>query len=323
MEAKAAAEDIIIELIDTCLSTIHASSIVLDFSSTFKKKKKVKRLPKDPQEKLQDKPEPLENVETLDIELAEVIEIPDKLMNSPEEMQERKFLDLRRWYCMSRPQYAKSCGITSLVSCWNYLYSALGWGKLPVLSQEKALITLGIEPPFHNIKFGPFTGNNTLINWFLSLNLSFSIKGRARIFWKLHGKNRTEGKNKDEALKELVEGLKSNKKAYIYHCFNHYMCPIGFELAPLVPCDAYKPLKDIKESELQAFIIVGEASKAYPIFHIRKWDDIALDIDQQNPNYYNIRKPEMGIQARTSEAFVSGNKLGKNLHCIIEFESLE
>lgn len=41
----------------------------------------------------------------------------------------RKCLNLKRWHCISRPQYKYSCGISSLVSCWNYLYSILGYGK--------------------------------------------------------------------------------------------------------------------------------------------------------------------------------------------------
>lgn len=32
-------------------------------------------------------------------------------------------------YCISRPQYKTSCGISSLVSCWNFLYSTLGAGR--------------------------------------------------------------------------------------------------------------------------------------------------------------------------------------------------
>ena len=30
---------------------------------------------------------------------------------------------------MSRPQYKTSCGISSVVSCWNYLYTTLGCGR--------------------------------------------------------------------------------------------------------------------------------------------------------------------------------------------------
>ena len=32
-------------------------------------------------------------------------------------------------YSVSRPQYKRSCGITSVVSCWNYLFSRIGHGK--------------------------------------------------------------------------------------------------------------------------------------------------------------------------------------------------
>lgn len=48
--------------------------------------------------------------------------IPKNLTITIEEMAERKYLNLKKWYCLSRPQYSKSCGITSLVSCWNFLY---------------------------------------------------------------------------------------------------------------------------------------------------------------------------------------------------------
>lgn len=38
------------------------------------------------------------------------------------------------------------------------------------------------------------------------------------------------------------------------------------------------------------------------------------------PEYYNIRKSELGAQKKESETFQSGAKAGGNLHCIIEFE---
>lgn len=84
---------------------------------------------------------------------------------SLDDIKQRKVLDLRRWYCISRPQYKTSCGISSLVSCWNFLYSTLGAGSLPPISQEEALHILGFQPPFEEIKFGPFTGNATLMRY--------------------------------------------------------------------------------------------------------------------------------------------------------------
>ena len=32
-------------------------------------------------------------------------------------------------YCMCRPQYSRSCGLSSVISCWNYLFSTLGGGR--------------------------------------------------------------------------------------------------------------------------------------------------------------------------------------------------
>jgi hypothetical protein len=55
--------------------------------------------------------------------------IPRNLNITQAEMAKRKVMDIRRWFCMARPQYPKSCGISSLTSCWNYLYSTLGAGK--------------------------------------------------------------------------------------------------------------------------------------------------------------------------------------------------
>ena len=55
------------------------------------------------------------------------------------------------------------------------------------------------------------------------------------------------------------------------------MCPIGFEQTPTKPMDAYKVQKDICESDY--WIIIGEVSKCYPVFHVKKWEDIVTDID--------------------------------------------
>ena len=103
-----------------------------------------------------------------------------------------------------------------------------------------------------------------------------------------------------------MSGLKSTNKAYIYHCWNHYMCPIGFERTPVHPYDAYK-----KPSEVEVYdtwIIIGEISKCYPVFHVKKWDGIATDIDCAFPKFFNIRKSELGVQEKTSKAFTEGTK---------------
>ena len=106
--------------------------------------------------------------------------------------------------------------------------------KRPI-STEEALEVLGFKPPYQGVSFGSFTGNDTLILWFSLLNRYFGVKGESRIAFKLHGKNKTLGIDKAQALTNLQAGLQTDSKAYIYHCYNHYMCPIGFESTPSMP----------------------------------------------------------------------------------------
>ena len=112
-------------------------------------------------------------------------------------MAERRVMDQRRWFCLARPQYPKTCGISSLVSCWNFLYSTLGTGSHRPISTEEALELLGFKHPYEGVAFGSFTGNDTLIQWFGLLNKFFGMKGQARISFKLHGNSVTEGITKE------------------------------------------------------------------------------------------------------------------------------
>jgi hypothetical protein len=302
--------------------------------------------------------------------------IPMNLTITKEQMSMRKHLDTARWFCLSRPQYPKSCGISSLVSCFNYLYSTLGNGSLTPISVEHALSILGIHPPYHDVRFGKFTGNQTLISWFNVLRHHFGLKGKASIFFKLHGKGKTHYTSPDDARDFLLEDLQNPRKAFIYHSCNHYMCPIGFEITPNKPWQAYDSLaqiqttsspqneevKDIektqsdkdadntekdggmeeekksleaeenekaekssdeKKEDGECWIIIGEISKAYPMFHVKRWSEIVMDINNQNPYYYNIRKPEQGIKEFQSESLRSGKKAGGNLHCLILFERFD
>ena len=97
-------------------------------------------------------------------------------------------MDVRRWFCMTRPQYLRTCGISSLVSCWNYLYSTLGVGKKQPISTEEALEVFGFDnPPYDNVKFGSFTSNELLLDWFDKLNEKYGVKGNSSINFKMHG----------------------------------------------------------------------------------------------------------------------------------------
>ncbi|XP_072246189.1 basic immunoglobulin-like variable motif-containing protein [Leuresthes tenuis] len=231
---------------------------------------------------------------------------------SLEEIKQRKVLDLRRWYCISRPQYKTSCGISSLVSCWNFLYSTLGAGSLPPISQEEALHILGFQPPFEEIKFGPFTGNATLMRWFRQINDNFRVRGCSYILYKPHGKHKTAGETAEGALMKLTQGLKDESMAYIYHCQNHYFCPVGFEATPLKASKAYRG--PLPTNEMEHWILIGEPSRKHPAIHCKKWLDIVTDLNTQNPEYLDIRHTERGIQRRKTK------KVGGNLHCIMAFQ---
>lgn len=115
------------------------------------------------------------------------------------------------------------------------MFSTLGNGSHRPISTEEALEVVGFKPPYSEISFGKITGNDTLIKWFKLLNLKFGMRGESRICFKLHGASITNGIDSDQALANLMLGLKDPSKAYIYHCFNHYMCPLGFEINPTKP----------------------------------------------------------------------------------------
>ncbi len=49
------------------------------------------------------------------------------------------------------------------------------------------------------------------------------------------------------AWKALKVGLMNSNKAYIYHCYNHYMCPVGYEEMPLEKPMVFK--KDLEHGK--------------------------------------------------------------------------
>lgn len=61
-------------------------------------------------------------------------------------------------------------------------------------------------------------------------------------------------------------------------------------MTPTKPYEAYSSLS--KDLELDTWIIIGEVSKCYPVFHVKKWEDITLDIGSAFPKFVNIRKME-------------------------------
>uniref|UniRef100_A0A4W5KVK6 Uncharacterized protein n=1 Tax=Hucho hucho TaxID=62062 RepID=A0A4W5KVK6_9TELE len=85
--------------------------------------------------------------------------------------------------------------------------------SLPPISQEGALQILGFQPPFEEIKFGPFTGNATLMRWFRQINDNFRVRGCSYILYKPHGKHKTAGETGEFVYSPLFYPLSTNKLA--------------------------------------------------------------------------------------------------------------
>jgi len=79
----------------------------------------------------------------------------------------------------------------------------------------------------------------TTHRWFRQLCEHYGVSGKAYYFYKLHGKGRTYGIRPSIALERFKEGLQDDSTAFIYHCYNHYFCPIGYEEVARKPENAY------------------------------------------------------------------------------------
>lgn len=228
--------------------------------------------------------------------------IPTDLTTTRADLEQRLVLRLPRLLCVNK-QYPRGCGIASLTSVYNYLYSWLGESEVGAEraphSQEEMMSILGFEPPFGEIAWGPFTGNVTLIRWFHALNRHFGLRGRAYILYKAHGHGKTTHLYPDNAaaLVAVKAALRDPHCALIYHCHNHYMVPIGYQEIPQAQTDFLKPA--VPETSTDTTIFIGEVSRGrHEAMYARKWDQIVKDIECQSPFFFNIRHPEQGVQRR-------------------------
>ncbi|ORC85276.1 Basic immunoglobulin-like variable motif-containing protein [Trypanosoma theileri] len=230
--------------------------------------------------------------------------IPTQLPTTREDLEQRLCLRIPRLLAVTK-QYPRSCGVSSLTSIWNYLYTRIGESTTgihnrPPISQEEVMSILGFEPPFDSISWGPFTGNGTLLRWFHALNRHFGVRGRAYVFYKPQGKGCTTCTS-EEALRELKELLRNPNAAVIYHCHNHYMVPIGYQEIPLAQTDFYA--KDVPVENTETTVFIGEVSRGrHEAMYARKWSEIVKDLMCRSPNFFNIRRPELGIQTRISKS---------------------
>jgi hypothetical protein len=57
----------------------------------------------------------------------------------------------------------KNYNFSTLIECLNYYFDIVFYFSISPITQEEALVLLGFKPPFGEIRFGPFTGNITLM----------------------------------------------------------------------------------------------------------------------------------------------------------------
>lgn len=280
--------------------------------------------------------------------------IPRNLLTTAADLLTRLHIDIPRLLCVAK-QYPRSCGITSLVSVWNHLYSCIGQGTLPPVSQEEAMTILGFYPPFDAIRWGPFTGNTTLFRWFHSLNRHFGVAGKAYYLWKVRGLGRTPGVTSEKAQELFCDAIRNPKCGVVYHCHNHYMVPVGYQRIPRHQSDCYRA--NVRPDATEMTVFIGEVSRGkHPAMHAVKWRDIDTDLNTASPQFFNIRNPHLGIQTRgekkakksdaactnppeealsdeqqhgsataakpaTTRAGGVRGELGGNLHCLLMFRS--
>lgn len=53
------------------------------------------------------------------------------------------------------------------------------------------------------------------------------------------------------------------------------------------------------------------------LYYFNRWQDVFTDLNCQNPEYFNIRQTEKGVQTRKTK------RRGGNIHCIMAFSSVE
>ena len=165
--------------------------------------------------------------------------------------------------------------------------------RTPLSVDEVLIDVLGFKRPFDEIPFGTFTGNCTLIKWFAQINKFYGTKGTARIMWKPRGTKPTVGVDEAAAYEMLRTGLLSEDRAFVYHCENHYFCPVGFEMSPMHPEDAYLAPSEV--TKLERWVVMGDFAKGFPVLQTKKWEDVVTDLECQYPKCFNIRKSELGV----------------------------
>jgi len=195
-------------------------------------------------------------------------------------------------------------------------------------SQEQVLSVLGFSEPFSKIRFGSLAGNSSLKGWFHQLNKHFGVEGDFSYLW--IGTSKTFGKTPEMIEMELMQGLNNSKTAFLYHCYNHYLVPIGFERTPLVAKEAYEN-EELPKERTETWIFLGDTAKTSPPIHSVKFEWIMMDLMCEFPYSLNIRHTEQGIletikngkkitpKQKEGMNRLREKKIKKSSHCILAF----
>ncbi len=137
------------------------------------------------------------------------------------------------------------------------------------------------------------------------------------MFYKPVGNCKTAGLDGKSAKDILEKLLHTDDHAFIYHCYNHYFCPIGYEREPQNAKKIYENVVD--DTDFTDTILIADTSKKYQSIHCVKWDDIEKDLNLKSPEYLNVRRLDLGIQIKKLKNKDLLNT-ERNLHCIIQFK---
>ena len=85
-----------------------------------------------------------------------------------------------------------------------------------------------------------------------------------------------------------MPGLKKDNTYYILITYNNILCSVGFEKTPLIPIEAFKKLSDIKEENLELWIMNCSTQRLDPSFVIKRWRDIKKNLETVWPNYTDL-----------------------------------
>eukprot|EP00826_Nyctotherus_ovalis_P048137 TRINITY_DN5636_c0_g4_i2.p2 TRINITY_DN5636_c0_g4~~TRINITY_DN5636_c0_g4_i2.p2 ORF type:complete len:150 (-),score=25.55 TRINITY_DN5636_c0_g4_i2:1003-1452(-) len=146
--------------------------------------------------------------------------------------------------------------------------------------------------------------------WFRKLCDLHKVKGEAKTYWR---GSVTEAGSKT-ILENYMRDIKDPKKAFIYHCYKHYLTPVGYEVVPKNSSNAFTRATKVSFEENEYWVLIGESSKAYPGLHVVKWNDIEKDLTCDGKFVYNIRQQYKGMQK---------NKDKINYHRLILFERVD